>query len=76
MLFLIFNTWFYFRKINVGFDGQYGHDSHDKFNAHGQAKKGSIIPEDLLLADTSMTTKQMEFFDPKRLLAMALRAYD
>ena len=46
--------------MNVGFDGQYGHNSqdghnsHDNFNAPGQAGKGLIIPEDLLLADASM----------------------
>ena len=37
-----------------GFDSHNGHDSHEKFNALGQAEKGLIILEDLLLADTSM----------------------
>ena len=46
--------------MNVGFNGQYGHDSqygyniHNKFNAPGQAGKGLVIPEDLLLADASI----------------------
>ena len=46
--------------MNVGFDGQYnhdsqdGHNSHDKFNAPRQAGKSLINLEDFLLADASM----------------------
>ena len=57
MLFLVFDTRFNFGKMNVGFDGQYIHDSHDKF-------------------DASMTTKRMQLFDSKELLAVVLGAYD
>ena len=42
------------RRSHAGFNDQYGHDSHDKFNTPGQAGKGLIISEDLLLADASM----------------------
>ena len=42
------------RRSYDDFDSQYGGDSHDKFNAPGQAGKGLILPEDLLLADASM----------------------
>ena len=76
MLFLIFDTQFDSGKMNVGFDGLYSHDSHDKFNALGLARKSLIIPEDLLSADASMTTKRMELFDLKEFLAVALGAYD
>ena len=31
--FLAVDTRFDSEKMNVGFDGQYGHDSHDKFFA-------------------------------------------
>ena len=62
--------------VHNGFDSHNSHDSHDKFNALGQAGKGLIIPEDLLSADASMTTKWMELFDPKKLVTMTLEAYD
>ena len=57
MSFLVFDIWFNSGKMNVGFDGQYGHNSHDKF-------------------DASVTTKRMQLFDPKGLLAVVLGAYD
>ena len=65
-----------------GFDGQYGHDSqdghnsHDKFLIPGQAGKGLILSEDLLLADASMTTKRMELFSAKEDVTVTLEAYD
>ena len=35
------------------FDSYNGHDSHNKFSVPGQARKGLILREDLLLADAS-----------------------
>ena len=43
------------------FDSYDGHDSHDKFSNPGQAGKGLILPEDLLLADTSMVFHLQQF---------------
>ena len=40
--------------VHNSFDSHDGHDSHDKFSIPGQARKGLILPEDLMLADTSM----------------------
>ena len=40
--------------VHNGFDSHDGHNSHDKFLIPGQAGKDLILPEDLLLADTSM----------------------
>ena len=36
------------------FDSHDGHNSHNKFSVFGQAGKGLILPEGLLLADASM----------------------
>ena len=41
-------------EIHNGFDSYDGHNSHNKFLIHGQAKKGLILSEDFLLADASM----------------------
>ena len=38
----------------LDFNSQNGQNSHDKLNAPGQAGKGMIYPEDLLLADAIM----------------------
>ena len=45
-------------------------------DASRQAGKGLILLEDFLSADASMTTKRIELFDRKGLLAVALGAYD
>ena len=62
--------------VHNGFDSHDGHNSHGKFLSPGQAGKGLILSEDLLLADASMTTKRMELFSAKEDVTVTLEAYD
>ena len=41
-------------EVHNGFDSHDSYDSHDKFLISGQAGKGLILSEDLLLTDASM----------------------
>ena len=75
MSFLVFDTRFDSGKINVGFNGQYGHDSQDGHEGHDSfcfGLRGKAHLKDLHGCRSLPTTKRIELFSAKKFAMAAL----